>query len=63
MGVGSDLAMTKKNEHIGSSFESWLDEAGLREEMTAAAIKSVIARQLAAEMKKKKLIPRSAWRS
>jgi antitoxin HicB len=47
--------MTKKNKHIGSSFESWLDEAGLREEVTAAAIKSVIARQLAAEMKKKKL--------
>ena len=47
--------MTKKNKHIGSSFESWLEEAGLREEVTAAAIKSVIARQLAAEMKKKKL--------
>jgi antitoxin HicB len=47
--------MTKKSKHIGSSFESWLDEAGLREEVTAAAIKSVIARQLAAEMKKKKL--------
>jgi antitoxin HicB len=47
--------VTKKNKHIGSSFESWLEEAGLREEVTAAAIKSVIARQLAAEMKKKKL--------
>jgi antitoxin HicB len=47
--------MTKKNKHIGSSFESWLEEAGLREEVTAAAIKSVIARQLAAEMKRKKL--------
>ena len=40
----------KKNPHIGSSFESWLDEAGLREEVTIAAIKSVIAQQLAAEM-------------
>jgi antitoxin HicB len=47
--------MTKKNKHIGSSFESWLDEIGIREEVTAAAIKSVIARQLAAEMKKRKL--------
>jgi antitoxin HicB len=50
--------MTRKNKHIGSSFESWLDEAGIREEVTAAAIKSVIARQLAAEMKKKKLTKR-----
>lgn len=45
----------KKNPHIGSSFESWLDEAGIREEVTISAIKAVIARQLAAEMKKKKL--------
>jgi antitoxin HicB len=45
----------KKNPHVGSSFESWLDEAGLREEVTLAAIKAVIALQLADEMKKKKL--------
>jgi antitoxin HicB len=45
--------MTAKNRHIGSSFESWLDEAGIRSEVTAAAIKSVIAHQLADEMKKK----------
>ena len=45
----------KKNAHIGSSFESWLDEEGLREEVTAAAIKAVIARQLAEEMRKKKI--------
>jgi antitoxin HicB len=47
--------MTKKNPHIGSSFESWLDEAGIRSEVTAAAIKAVIARQLAEEMKKKRI--------
>lgn len=47
--------MTRKSRHVGSSFESWLDEAGIRDEVTAAAIKSVIARQLAAEMKKKKI--------
>jgi len=47
--------MARKNPHIGSSFESWLDEAGLREEVTAAAVKAVIARQLAAEMKKKRI--------
>jgi antitoxin HicB len=45
----------KKNPHIGSSFESWLDEAGIRAEVTAAAVKAVIARQLADEMKKKNI--------
>jgi antitoxin HicB len=45
--------LAKKNPHKGSSFESWLDEAGICEEVTAAAIKAVIARQLASEMKKK----------
>jgi len=44
--------MRKKNPHVGSTFESWLDEAGIREEVTAAAVKSVIARQIAEEMKK-----------
>jgi predicted XRE-type DNA-binding protein len=47
--------MTKQNRHIGSSFESWLDETGLRAEATAAAIKAVIAHQLAQEMKKKRI--------
>ena len=47
--------MTRKNPHIGSTFESWLDEAGIREEVTAAAIQSVIARQIAGEMKKQRI--------
>jgi antitoxin HicB len=47
--------MVRKNPHLGSSFESWLEDAGIREEVTAAAIKAVIARQLASEMKKKKI--------
>jgi antitoxin HicB len=45
----------KRNPHLGSSFESWLDETGIREEVTLAAIKAVIALQLAEEMKKKRL--------
>jgi hypothetical protein len=45
----------KKNPHIGSTFESWLGETGLREEVTAAAIKAVIARQIAEEMKKQRI--------
>ncbi len=46
--------MATKNPHIGSSFESWLEDTGIREEATTAAIKAVIARQLASEMKKTK---------
>jgi antitoxin HicB len=48
--------MTKrKNPHVGSSLESWLDEVGIRHDVTVAAIKAVIAHQLSAEMKKRKL--------
>lgn len=35
--------MEKKN--IGSSFDSWLREEGIREQVTAAAVKRVRARQ------------------
>src|ERR1700691_593141 len=42
----------KKNS-IGSSFDSWLDEEGIREEVTATAIKRVLARQVEAAMKEK----------
>jgi predicted transcriptional regulator len=45
--------MKKKGKHIGSTFESWLDEKGMREEVTAAAVKAVIAAQIAREMKKR----------
>jgi hypothetical protein len=33
----------KTKPHIGSTFESWLDEAGIREEVPLAATKVVIA--------------------
>lgn len=36
----------KKNKHIGSTFESFLEEAGILEEVNAAAVKAVIARHL-----------------
>lgn len=35
----------KKNRNIGSSFESWLDEVGLREEVALAASKFVLTRE------------------
>jgi predicted XRE-type DNA-binding protein len=44
--------MKKKN--IGSSFDSWLREEGIYEEVTAAAIKRVLARQVEAAMKEKR---------
>ena len=43
------------DELDAGGFESWLNEAGIREAVTAAATKAVIARQLANEMKKKKI--------
>ncbi len=47
-----DDLMTKQNPHIGSTFESWLDETGIREEVTTSAVKAVIAAQITEEMKK-----------
>ena len=47
----------KKNdlvEHTGSSFDSFLEEEGIRAEVEAVAIKRVLAWQLARAMHKKK---------
>ena len=43
--------MKKKN--IGSSFDSWLRAEGIYTEVTATAIKRVLARQVEAAMKEK----------
>ena len=43
--------MKKKN--IGSTFDSWLREEGIYEEVSANAIKRVIARQIASSMSQK----------
>jgi len=42
-----------KKKNIGSSFDSWLREEGLYEEVSAAAIKRVVARQVEAAMEEK----------
>jgi hypothetical protein len=47
--------MDDRKGELGSTFESWLDEEGLREEVTTAAVKAVIAARLADEMKTKGL--------
>jgi len=43
--------MRKKN--IGSTFDSWLREEGISEEVSANAIKRMIARQIASAMSQK----------
>lgn len=40
-----------KNPHIGSSFDDFLEEEGIRDEVEAVAIKRVLARKVAAAMK------------
>ncbi len=45
--------MKKKN--VGSSFDSWLREEGIYEEVAATAIKRVLSRQVEAAMKEKGL--------
>ncbi|MGL5115582.1 MAG: helix-turn-helix domain-containing protein [Beijerinckiaceae bacterium] len=47
--------MTTGSASAGSTFESWLDENGIREEVTTSAIKEVIAHQIAVAMKERGL--------
>jgi antitoxin HicB len=42
-----------KAKSIGSSFDSWLREEGIYEQVTATAIKRVLARQIEAAMQEK----------
>ena len=42
-------------KHVGSSFDSWLQEEGILEETTSAAIKRVLARQITEAMKEQGL--------
>lgn len=44
-----------KKGNIGSSFDELLQEDGIYEEVTAAAIKRVLARQIADQMRKQSL--------
>jgi antitoxin HicB len=47
--------MTRKKGRVGSSFDDFLKEEGIYEEVTARAIKRVIVRQLDALMQDQKL--------
>ena len=42
-------------KHVGSSFDSWLEEEGILEEATSIAIKRVLARQITEAMKEQGL--------
>lgn len=42
-----------KKKPVGSSLDSWLREEGIYEEVTASAVKRVLARQVEAAMKEK----------
>lgn len=44
-----------KNKHIGSDFDEFLSKEGLLSDVTATAIKRVIAYQIAQEMKRRRL--------
>ena len=44
-----------KRKNVGSSFDSWLREEGIYEEVSANAIKRVVARQVEAAMQEKGL--------
>jgi len=44
-----------KGSNIGTSFDSWLREENIYEEANAAAIKRVLARQIAAAMQERQL--------
>jgi predicted XRE-type DNA-binding protein len=45
----------KKNPHIGSSFDDFLEEEGVRAEVQARVLKKVIAWQISQAMKQKRL--------
>lgn len=49
----------KTPDHSGSSFESFLEEEGIREEVEAVAIKRVLAWQLQEAMQRRKITKKS----
>src|ERR1700686_3305458 len=50
----NDLKKRKRAVHDGSTFDSYLEEEGIREEVEAVAIKRVLAWQLAQAMRQQR---------
>jgi hypothetical protein len=53
----------KRTDHTGSTFDTFLEEEGIREEVEAVAIKRVLAWQLANKPCKNSGRPNKRWRS
>jgi hypothetical protein len=53
--IEKNKIITLRNKHIGSRFDDFLEEKGILEEVELAAIKTIIAEQVAKEMKKRRL--------
>jgi DNA-binding Xre family transcriptional regulator len=49
------MSKAKKNPHLGSSFDSFLEEEGIYEEVAMAATKRVLAWRIAELMKKQRV--------
>jgi antitoxin HicB len=47
--------MTKRNKHLGSSFDSFLEEEGILHETNAFVMKKILAWQLSENMRKQKI--------
>ena len=52
-------ALSKNGNYTGSSFDSFLEEEGIREEAEAVAVKRVLAWQIAREMKRQQKTKRA----
>jgi antitoxin HicB len=55
----NDKKNRKKTDHSGSTFDSFLDEVGIRQEVEAVAIKRVLAWQLEQAMQKQQKTKKS----
>ena len=53
----------KRMDHSGSTFDSFLEEEGIREEVEAVAIKRVLAWQLEQAMQEQRKRRSKRWRS
>jgi hypothetical protein len=49
--------MSSKNKHIGSSFQSFLEEEGMVERVRAHAIKQTVAENVRRAMRSRKVTP------
>jgi hypothetical protein len=55
LALAEERSRVMKKKNLGSSFDSFLREEGMYEEVSATAIKRVVARQVEAAIHQKKL--------